>query len=101
MLQMKKILLFSLFVGALGTSYSQNQSSTWMCESSKETYQIVLEQRGIVNLPITICDEFTSQRLPNERKTIQYSPYLKIVLLSQNEINAGIKFNQEITIDEN
>lgn len=101
MLQMKKTLLFSLFVGALGTSFSQNQSSSWMCESSKETYQIILEQRGIVNLPITICDEFTNQRLLNERKTIQYSPYLKIVLLSQNEINSGVKFNQEVTIDEN
>lgn len=98
---MKKTLLFSLFVGAFGTSFSQNQTSTWMCENSKETYQIVLEQRGIVNLPITLCDEFSTQRLQSERKTIQFSPYVKIVLLSQNEINAGIKFNQEITIDEN
>ncbi len=98
---MKKILLFFVLFAFSNESNAQVQNESWTCESLKQTYQIVLFQRGLVNLPITICDEMIIQRLQSERKTIQFSPYLKIILLSQDEINAGVKINQEITFNEN
>ena len=70
--------------------FAQAQSmpeNLWVCEQLKNTYQIVLTQRAMVNLPIDICDKIENAREDNKRAVIQYSPYLKIIVFSRKELS--------------
>lgn len=77
-------------------AFAQEQGSPeyhWVCEDLKNTYQIVLTERVMINLPIDICDKIEAAREDNKRAIIQYSPYLKIIVLSRKEVekNASVK----------
>jgi hypothetical protein len=70
-------------------AFAQEQGSPeyhWVCEDLKNTYQIVLTERAMINLPIDICDKIEAAREENKRAVIQYSPYLKIIVLSRKEV---------------
>lgn len=86
----------SLFC-SVGTAFSQvpnTSENNWTCEELKNSYQIILKERSIVNLPIDICDKIESIREDDRRTEIVYSPYLRIIIFSRKEIESNITIKE-------
>jgi hypothetical protein len=93
------LLLPLLFLFSSFRTVTKPNEHAWICENLKHTYQIILHERGQVQLPNTICDQLQSARKQSERVTIVYSPYVSIVVFSYDEI-ANLNTNSlEIVYD--
>lgn len=95
-------LFLSVCIFALCSSFvssKQSEDEQWICEQSKYTYQIVLNERAKVGLRISICDEIEAARQQSTRAVIQYSDYVKIVVFSRDEI-ANLNVNTKEIVYE-
>lgn len=91
-------LFLAVCIFALCSSFvstKQSEDDQWICEQSKYTYQIVLNERAKVGLRISICDEIEAARQQSTRAVIHYSDYVKIIVFSRDEIA-----NPDMTIKE-
>jgi hypothetical protein len=95
----KSWILFSLLFYLFTSFNKRGQDKPWICEQSKFTYQLVLHQRGNVQLPTTICETLEKERKQSERVYYKYSDYLTIVIFSVEEMKNPNTQLPEITYD--
>jgi len=86
--------IFGLF---LVLSSFRPTPSDWICEDQKHLYCIeVINTRSQVALPSTICGVKEEYRKPNEDSFYSINRNLRIHILSEANIKAGKRFEEQI-----
>jgi hypothetical protein len=88
---------FSLFGLILVLSSFRPTTSDWICEEQKHLYCIeVINTRSQVALPSTICGVIEEYRKPSEDSYYTINRNLRIHILSDANIKAGKRFEEQI-----
>jgi hypothetical protein len=71
-------------------------SDEWYCPQEQGKYQVEVLVRAKVSYPYDLCGQIINNRRNDERVIISLGEYVRLNILSSQEISAGSRFKEEV-----